>query len=91
MGAVRRSDQVVTSDDGASVLEIVATDVFADVHITDELRTSVDPSVNVPVAVNFCVKPFASDGSAGVTAIEATTAGVTVSVVAPPLGFPFPR
>ena len=33
--------------------------------------------------MNCWVRPLASDGLAGVTAIDATTAGVTVSVVAP--------
>ena len=40
-------------------------------------------SLNVPVAVNCCVRPFASDGFAGVTAIDCSTAAVTVSVVEP--------
>lgn len=37
----------------------------------------------MPVAVNCCVVPSGSVGSAGVTAIETSTAGVTVSVVEP--------
>jgi hypothetical protein len=41
------------------------------------------PSVKVPIAVNCCVVPNAIDGVAGVTAIDASAAGVTVSVVFP--------
>jgi len=40
-------------------------------------------SLNVPVAVNCCVSPWAIDGFAGVTAIDCSTAAVTVSVVEP--------
>lgn len=39
------------------------------------------PSVKVPVAVNCCVVPSATEGMAGVTAIETTVAGVTVNTV----------
>jgi len=41
------------------------------------------PSLNVPVAVNCCVAPFAIDGFAGVTAIDCSVAAVTVSTVEP--------
>ena len=41
------------------------------------------PSLNVPVAVNCCVAPFAIDGFAGVTAIDCNVAAVTVSTVEP--------
>jgi hypothetical protein len=37
----------------------------------------------VPVAVNACVSPFATLGFAGVTAIETSVGGPTVSVVLP--------
>jgi hypothetical protein len=37
----------------------------------------------VPVAVNCCVVPNGSVGIAGVTAIETSTAAVTVTVVEP--------
>jgi hypothetical protein len=65
------------------VLDIVATVVFADAQTTEFVRFSIDPSLNVPVAVNCWVRPLATLGSAGVTAIAVTIAGVTVSVVAP--------
>ena len=47
------------------------------------MRFCVEPSVKVPVAVNCCVRPLAIVGFAGVTAIDVTTAAVTVSVVVP--------
>jgi hypothetical protein len=40
-------------------------------------------SLNVPVAVNCCVFPAATEGFAGVTAMETRVAFVTVSVVDP--------
>ena len=40
-------------------------------------------SLNVPVAVNCCVNPGPIDGLAGVTAIDCSTAAVTVSTVDP--------
>jgi hypothetical protein len=62
---------------------IDAIAVFDEVHVTDCVRFSVEPSVSVPIAVNCCVRPWAKVGSAGVTVMDATTAGVTVSVVLP--------
>ncbi len=41
------------------------------------------PSVKVPVAVNCWVVPSGMEGIAGVTAIDARAAAVTVSVVEP--------
>ena len=38
-------------------------------------------SENVPIAVNCCDVPLASDEAGGLTAIETNVAGVTVSVV----------
>ena len=49
----------------------------------DDVRSWVELSVNVPVAVNCCVKPLAIDGFAGVTAIETRAAGLTVSETQP--------
>ena len=42
-----------------------------------------EPSLNVPVAVNCCVAPLVIDGFAGVTAIDCSVAAVTVSTVEP--------
>src|SRR5713226_572773 len=64
------------------VLLIVATLGVAEAH-TALLSTCVELSLNVPVAVNCCVAPWAADGFAGVTAIDTSTAGVTVSSVEP--------
>jgi hypothetical protein len=49
----------------------------------DAVRSWVELSVNVPVAVNCCVKPLAIDGFAGVTAIETRAAGLTASKIEP--------
>ena len=40
-------------------------------------------SVKVPVAVNCCVSPFATEVEAGVTVIATSSAGVTVKTVEP--------
>ena len=42
-----------------------------------------EPSLNVPVAVNCCVAPLVIDGFAGVTAIDCNVAAVTVNTVEP--------
>jgi hypothetical protein len=62
---------------------IVATDVVADAHVTLPVRSCVELSLNVPVAVNCCVLATRIVGVAGVTAIEDRVAAVTVSVVDP--------
>src|SRR5438309_2553872 len=64
-------------------LSTVAVEVMADDHATVALRSWVLPSVNVPVAVNCCFVPSAIEGLAGITAIDASTAAVTVNVVVP--------
>ena len=56
---------------------------FDELHVTEPVRFCVVPSVNVPVAVNCCVRPFATEGFVGDTAIDVTTAVVTVSVAVP--------
>ena len=62
---------------------IVAVVVLEDAHVTVVVRFCVVPSLYVPVAVNCCVPPAATDGFTGVTAIELSVAAVTVSVVEP--------
>jgi len=64
-------------------LSTVAVEVMADDHATVALRSWVLPSVNVPVAVNCCLVPSAIEGLAGITAIDASTAALTVNVVLP--------
>jgi hypothetical protein len=61
---------------------IVATVAVPDAH-TALLSTCVELSLNVPVAVNCCVAPLVIEGFAGVTAIDTSVAGVTVSSVEP--------
>ena len=52
-------------------------------HVTLDVMTWVEPSLYVPVAANGCVNPLGTDCAPGVTAIDARTAAVTVSVVEP--------
>src|SRR6202040_2775178 len=61
---------------------IVATPGVAEAH-TALLSTCVVLSLNVPVAVNCCVAPLVIEGFPGVTAIDTSVAGVTVSSVEP--------
>ena len=56
---------------------------FAVDHVTVLVRSSVPPSVYVPVALNACVVPRANEGFAGVTAMETSAGAVTVSVAVP--------
>jgi hypothetical protein len=51
-------------------LEIVAMPVADDCQVAEFVRSLVDESLYVPVAVNCCVSPAATDGFAGVTAID---------------------
>jgi hypothetical protein len=64
-------------------LLIVATPGVSELHCTVPVMFCELPSVYVPVAVNCSVVPSGIDGIAGVTAIETSTAGVTVTVVDP--------
>jgi hypothetical protein len=64
-------------------LVIVATEVVADAHITWLVRSCVELSEKVPVAVNWSVVPTGILGLAGVTAIDCKTAAVTVRTVEP--------
>jgi hypothetical protein len=62
---------------------IVATPAAEELHVAVLLKFCVLPSLYVPVAVNCWVLPLAIDGFTGVTAIDASVAAVTVSVVLP--------
>jgi len=66
-----------------AVLLIVANVVFDEFHVAVAVRFCVEPSLNVPVAVNCCVAPLVIEGFAGVTAIDCSVAAVTVSNVEP--------
>jgi hypothetical protein len=62
---------------------MVAAAGFVDAQTTSVVRSRVELSVYVPVAVNCCGRPAATLGSAGVTAMDVSSAGSTVSVVLP--------
>src|ERR1700675_154692 len=62
---------------------IVAVAVVPDAHVTLAVKFCVELSLNVPVAVNCCELPAATLGFAGVTAIDTSVTGVTVSIVDP--------
>jgi hypothetical protein len=62
---------------------IVAVEGVSENHVAVPVRFCVVPSVNVPVAVNCWLVPFAIDGAAGVTAIDTSAAVLTVSFVDP--------
>ena len=63
--------------------EIVATAVFDDVHVAVAVRSCVDLSLYVPVAVNCVRVPTGTEAFAGVTAIDCSTGAVTVSAAVP--------
>src|SRR5690348_8847902 len=52
------------------VLEMVATLVFDDVQVASAVRSCVAPSLYVPVAVSWTLKPFATDRPGAVTWME---------------------
>jgi hypothetical protein len=62
---------------------IVATAAFDDIQFVDAVRSCVVLSENVPVAVNCRVVSMARLGLDGVTAIEISVAGVTVTCAVP--------
>ena len=61
----------------------VATPMLVELHVAAVVRFCVVLSLNVPVAVNCSVNPIAIDGFVGTTAIDMSTADVTVNVVVP--------
>ena len=65
------------------VLLIVAVERSSEAHVAVEVRSNVEPSVKVPIAVNCWVVPSAIVGFAGFTAMETRDAAVTVRVVLP--------
>jgi hypothetical protein len=73
---------LATAGVGPPVL-IVLTPGVSELHSTVPVMFCVLPSVYVPVAVKACVAPSGITGTAGVTAIETSTAGFTVTVVEP--------
>jgi len=63
------------------VLSMLATAGVSDVHAEPFVRSSVEPSVKLPVALNRCTVPAATDGFAGVTLMNESVADVTVNVL----------
>src|SRR5882672_512369 len=64
-------------------VKMVAVAGVPETQVTVAVRSCFVPSVNVPVATNCWVAVRAIDGLAGVTAIDASVAAVTVKVVMP--------
>src|SRR5262249_57458064 len=69
---------------------MVATEVVAEAQVTEPVRSCVEPSEKVPVAVNCRVCPLATLGLAGVTAIDCRTAADTVRTAAAVLPLTIP-
>jgi len=65
---------------------MLAIPVFEEIQFTELVRFCVLLSVYVPVAVNAWVRPLATDGPPGVTAIETNAGGPTVRSVDPRKG-----
>ena len=82
MDAVIRPELGATAVTSAAELSGAPKELFVD-HATEAVSGCVEPSEYVPVAVICCVLPHAMDALAGVTAMETSTAGVTVSVAEP--------
>lgn len=61
---------------------IVATAVLEEAQVTSLVMSCVVPSLNVPMAVNCCVPPGATEVAAGEIAMDRSVAFVTVSVTA---------
>ena len=52
-------------------------------HVTDEVKSSVEPSEKVPVAVNCSSKPSGTEDASGVIAMDESTAFVTMRLADP--------
>jgi hypothetical protein len=65
------------------VLLIVAAAALDELQVTELVRFCVLLSLHVPVAANCCWPPMEIEGLAGVTAIDTSTGGPTVSPVEP--------
>jgi hypothetical protein len=76
-------EEPVARVEAMPVVAMDATATFEEDQSTRLVMSAFDPSVYVPVAVNGSVSPLATEGLAGVKAMEVTIAGVTVRVVVP--------
>src|SRR4029077_16828858 len=54
--------------------DIVATELALDDHVAAAVRSCVDPSENVPYALNWTVKPGCTTGLLGITVIATRSA-----------------
>jgi hypothetical protein len=72
----------VTAEANPVFNPMVATGKFEDAQVTLVVMFCVLLSLYVPVAVNCCVLPLATDGLGGVTAMDCSVAAVIVKVVA---------
>ena len=64
-------------------LLMVAVETLSELHCTADVKSSVLPSVRVPVAMNCCVVPSGMEARAGVTAMDTRVGEVTVTEVDP--------
>jgi hypothetical protein len=66
-----------------AALLTVATAALDELQVADAVRSWVELSAYLPVAVNWRLVPLAMLGFAGVTEMDTSVAGVTVRVVVP--------
>ena len=66
-----------------TALLMVALVSSEDFQVTNGVRSCGGPAVNIPVAINCCFVPRAILGLTGVTPMDNSVAGVTISVVFP--------
>jgi hypothetical protein len=64
-------------------LEMLAMDDAEELHVTELVMLSVEPSVYVPVAVSWLVRPTGMFGEGGVTLTLTSNAAVAVNVALP--------
>lgn len=67
---------------------MVATSVWAELHVTKGVRTCVLPLVRWPVATNCCVFPAETEVCAGVTLMELSSGSLPVPLSATRIGLP---
>jgi len=71
-----------------AALLIAATSELEELQVANKVKSCVEPSENMPVAINCCVDPVVREEARGVMAIVINVAGVTVKRVDPDL---FPK
>ncbi len=73
----------VASAVASPVAEMAITELMELDQVTEEVRSSMEPSLNVPVAKNCKVSPLATEGFTGVTVMVESVACVTIKVPEP--------